>query len=270
MPSSGHKVRIVFFDIDGTLRSERSGRVPARTVRAVRALRRQGVRVVIATGRHPIELDGAGLEGMTFDGYAAANGQMCLDGVRHLFAGFPIGEEGTSALVRLFGQGDLLLWFFGVDESYANISDERLDLLSNATTGLAPEVRPYDGMTLYQAVALIGVEEEDALAAALPGCRLQRWGSEGVDIIAADGGKVEGMKAFLERFGCTREQSMAFGDQHNDLDMLRFAGIGVAMGNGGAEVRAAADHVTTSVDDDGIVRALEHFGVLAPGWDEAG
>lgn len=260
-------IRIVFFDIDGTLRSERTGRVPLRTQRAVAALRARGVRVVIATGRHPLELDAAGLEDMELDGFAAANGQMCLDGRRVLFSGFPLGAEGTAALVDLFERREMLLWFFGADECYANRDDGLLAVLSNATTGLLPVVRAYDGMTLYQAVALVGTDEDDALAARLPGCRLQRWGEMGVDIIAADGGKVEGMRAFLERFGCRREESMAFGDQHNDLDMLRYAGIGVAMGNGSAQVKDAADYVTASVDDDGIVQALEHFGVLAPGWD---
>lgn len=267
MPAGGKPIRIVFFDIDGTLRSDRSGRVPARARRAVAALRERGIAVVIATGRHPLELDGAGLEGMAFDGFAAANGQICLDGQRTPFAGFPIGAEGTTALVALFEQREMPLWFFGASESYVNRHDEMLMALSSETIGMVPDVRAYDGMKLYQAVALVGVDDEPELERRLPGCRLQRWGAFGVDIIAQDGGKVEGMKAFLERFGCTRQECMAFGDQHNDLDMLRFAGVGVAMGNASAEVKAAADHVTTSVDEDGIVRALELFEVLPCGWD---
>ena len=261
MMAAGSMVKLVFFDIDGTLLSQRTNRVPATTRVAVAALRRRGVRVVVATGRHPIELDAAGLDGMLFDGFAAANGQMCLDGARRLFVGHPIPAQGVQALVSLAEQGELI-WFFGEDDSYASRGDELLAQLSDATTGLMPEVRPYDGETVYQAVAFVSVEEEPELAAKLPGCRLQRWGAQGVDIIAADGGKVEGMKAFLTRFGCTCEECMAFGDQHNDLDMLRFAGIGIAMGNGAPEVKKAADYVTSSVDEDGVLRALEHFGLI--------
>ena len=55
---------------------------------------------------------------------------------------------------------------------------------------------------------------------------------------------------------------MAFGDGGNDESILRRAGIGVAMGNAGDEARAAADYITTSVDDDGVKNALEHFGVI--------
>ena len=55
---------------------------------------------------------------------------------------------------------------------------------------------------------------------------------------------------------------MAFGDGGNDIEMLRYAGIGVAMGNADDAVKAAADYVTTSVDDDGIMNALKHFGLI--------
>ena len=55
---------------------------------------------------------------------------------------------------------------------------------------------------------------------------------------------------------------MAFGDGENDISMLEFAGIGVAMGNAGDEVKAIADYVTDSVDDDGIEKALVHFGLI--------
>ena len=55
---------------------------------------------------------------------------------------------------------------------------------------------------------------------------------------------------------------MAFGDGGNDIDMLRYAGVGVAMGNAGDDVKAAADYVTAGVDEDGVERARRHFGVI--------
>ena len=259
--------RVVFFDIDGTLLSQETGVVPASARRAVRRLRERGVRVVVATGRHPLELDGAGLQGMEFDGFAAANGQMCLDSDRRLFAGSPLAGTAAKAIVELFERRDLLLWLFGEHESYVNMASETLLAMAEQVGGLSPQVRPYDGMTVYQAVALVSEEDEDALAAQLPGCILQRWGSEGVDIIAADGGKVAGMRAFLERFGCTREACVAFGDQKNDLEMLRYAGVGVAMGNGVAAVKEAADLVAPTVDEDGVARVLGELGLLGDDWE---
>ena len=55
---------------------------------------------------------------------------------------------------------------------------------------------------------------------------------------------------------------MAFGDGFNDIGMLGYAGIGVAMGNAADAVKASADYVTASVEEGGIAGALEHFGIL--------
>ena len=58
---------------------------------------------------------------------------------------------------------------------------------------------------------------------------------------------------------------MAFGDGGNDMDMLAYAGMGVAMGNAKEKVKACANYVTDSVDDDGVVTALKHFHIIQKG-----
>ena len=83
----------------------------------------------------------------------------------------------------------------------------------------------------------------------------------GRGLIFYPGGKVEGMRYFMSRFGLRREEVMAFGDEENDIDMLEYAGLGVAMGNAKAAVMAAADYVTAGVDEDGIEKALRRFGL---------
>ena len=65
-----------------------------------------------------------------------------------------------------------------------------------------------------------------------------------------------------ENFGFDMSETMAFGDGSNDVGMLRAAGIGVAMGNAYEKVKAAADYITTSDTDHGIVNALRHFGLI--------
>ena len=59
--------------------------------------------------------------------------------------------------------------------------------------------------------------------------------------------------------GLRPENVMAIGDDFTDLEMLRYAGIGVAMGNAPAGVKASADWVTTSVEEDGVAEAVEKW-----------
>ena len=71
-----------------------------------------------------------------------------------------------------------------------------------------------------------------------------------------------GMKKYIEAQGLSREDTIAFGDGPNDVDMIAFAGTGVVMGNGRPELKAQADFVTKSVDEDGIAYALEKLGLI--------
>jgi hydroxymethylpyrimidine pyrophosphatase-like HAD family hydrolase len=66
-----------------------------------------------------------------------------------------------------------------------------------------------------------------------------------------------------DHLGIAQEQTLAIGDGSNDLALLRWAGIGVAMGQAHPEVHAHADYVTRTLAEDGVAAALERF-VLAP------
>ena len=59
-----------------------------------------------------------------------------------------------------------------------------------------------------------------------------------------------------------RDEIIAFGDGDNDADMIQYAGIGVAMGNGSVKVKASADFITSSVDQDGIALALRQLRII--------
>jgi hydroxymethylpyrimidine pyrophosphatase-like HAD family hydrolase len=65
-----------------------------------------------------------------------------------------------------------------------------------------------------------------------------------------------------EAEGLDVSECMAFGDGGNDISILKAAGIGVAMCNAADDVKAAADYVTTHVDDNGIANALRHYGAI--------
>ena len=125
-----------------------------------------------------------------------------------------------------------------------------------------PEVAEYTGGDIYQVCAYLRPEEECLLDPIVGESVLSRWTYGGMDVIAKGGGKMKGIQRYLEMKGIKAEETIAFGDAENDLEMLKFAGIGVAMGNGEEQVKAQADYVTADVDDDGIAKALRHFGLI--------
>ncbi|NLB19758.1 MAG: HAD family phosphatase [Clostridium sp.] len=71
--------------------------------------------------------------------------------------------------------------------------------------------------------------------------------------------KAVGIQALIERLGITKEEVMAIGDEENDLPMIKFAGIGVAMGNATAEVKTASNHITATNNEAGVAKAIQKF-----------
>ena len=83
-----------------------------------------------------------------------------------------------------------------------------------------------------------------------------------LEVVPAGSSKGNGVAKAIEMLGFSPDEVMAFGDGDNDIEMLAMMGIGVAMGNGTSSAKVAADYVTLTNDNDGIVHALYHFGIL--------
>ena len=96
----------------------------------------------------------------------------------------------------------------------------------------------------------------------LDDCIITSWNDTGIDIISKHGGKAAGIQKFMDHYGFRLNETMAFGDGQNDIDMIRFVGTGISMGNGIDALKKAADYVTTDIDDDGIANGLRHFGLI--------
>ena len=110
--------------------------------------------------------------------------------------------------------------------------------------------------------ALAALSDERTVLPLLPNCESGRWFPAFTDIVAKGIRKQKGIDEIIRHFGIGQEETMAFGDGGNDISMLRHAAIGVAMGNANDDVKETADYITTSVDEDGIQKALKHFGII--------
>src|SRR5699024_12445037 len=73
---------------------------------------------------------------------------------------------------------------------------------------------------------------------------------------------VNAVHTLLGHLGASMEDTLAFGDAENDMQMVEKCGIGVAMGNAENDLKEVADYVTTDVNQDGMLKAFEHFGLI--------
>lgn len=255
-------IKAVFFDIDGTLLSHQSGGVPESARESLRQLKQAGIRIFAATGRHMLELARLPVQDLPFDGYVTSNGQLCLDGNKTLLYDNPIHPEDTQKLAALFGRMEHPIMIIERNRMYINFINGTVRRAQREISTPVPAVGAYTGNPVYQFVTYEGPECMGPLAKQLPHCKMSRWNPRAFDIIPGEGGKTAGIRQILRHFHLSREEIMAFGDGENDMDMLDFAGTGVAMGNAGDAVKEHADYVTAGIDQDGVRQALQVYGMI--------
>ena len=255
-------IKVIFFDIDGTLLSHTTGTVPDSAKQAIKMAQANGINCVIATGRDLVEMSKLPVMDIGFDGYLTLNGNICLDENKQMFAGNEIDSGEVEVLVSIFKAGRIPFVLIGEKQRYINYVDDVVIQTQEATHGTIPDIGEYKGEKIYQCLAFVNDDIRRKLDDLLDQCSITSWNDTGLDIIAKTGGKAAGIQKFLDKEGLKRSQVMAFGDGENDVAMIKFAGIGVSMGNGKDALKAAADYVTTSVDEDGIYNGLKHFGLI--------
>lgn len=255
-------IKVIFFDVDGTLVSHKTKSVPESARAALESLRSSGIKCVMCTGRHILEIEELPVRDIEFDAYITLVGQLVLDGDRNVVAGFPFSADEEERIVALFNEKRYPMQLVEKDELYINFINDRVRQVQNDISTSLPPLGEYSGRPIYQALCYTDAEETEAIAPFTEGMYITRWNRRAVDVLPGGGGKVLGMKEYLKAVGVDVSETMAFGDGENDADMLRFAGIGVAMGNAEAVTKASADYVTDHIDNDGVVKALRHFGLI--------
>ena len=255
-------IKAAFFDVDGTLLSHKTKSVPRSAREAVAKLQASGIKCIVATGRQIGEMNKLPVADMPFDGYITLNGQLTLDREKKMIYGTPITGRAKTFLLDLFEKNRLPALLVEEDRLYLNYVDDRVRLVQETISSPIPPFGAYTGNDIYQVCAYMSPGDEKLLEEIADDCVMTRWSLGGMDIIAKGGGKVEGIRKFLQREGIAVEETIAFGDAENDIEMLKFAGIGVAMGNGEEGAKQAADYITADIDDDGVAKALRHFGLI--------
>ena len=234
-------IKAVFFDIDGTLVSFHTHRVSEATRQAIRQLRTQGIKVFIATGRHLQVINNLVI-------YRRMIPEIALE---HLVKYQEEKETFPCIFVR---EKDMFI-------NYNNQHTREVFRMLDFPEPVVKDIHEATREGVFQLIAFFSEQQEDRIMQALPECEATRWNPLFTDVVPVGGNKSIGMEKILAYFGISREETMAFGDGGNDIPMLEYAGIGVAMGNASEEVQRHADFVTSGVDDEGIVHALKHFHI---------
>nr|MDH3154717.1 Cof-type HAD-IIB family hydrolase [Bacillus licheniformis] len=254
--------KLIFFDIDGTI-YDHDKRIPATAKQAVSDLKAHGHHVFIASGRAPFMVRPV-LEELGIDSFVSYNGQYVVFEGEVIYKN-PIAEQSLEAAACAFGQSAATpssSW--GKRGCALQLPPIRSSMKGSADLKVNPpeEDRTYfKGRDIFQ-VLLFCTQDEEERYSRFKEFDLVRWHERSTDVLPSGGSKAEGIKKVIEKLPFDREDTYAFGDGLNDLQMIEFAGTGVAMGNAVPELKKIADFITKPVDEDGIQYAVEALGLL--------
>ncbi len=256
-------IKAVFFDIDGTLVSFSTHTVPESARRAIEKLRDNGVKVFIATGRLLRHTEV--VSDIEVDGYITVNGSYCLTSSGEVIYEQSFPQDTVERILSFKEQYGFSMELMTHENIYVeHITPEvqkAIDMV-NIVPAIAPLREIADKQKVFQVCPYISRELEQEILPQLPECVGSRWTELFMDVNMRGIDKSIAARKVMAYYGFSMEESMAFGDGGNDVPLVRDVGLGVAMGNACDELKSVADYVTESVDEDGIEKALQHFGLI--------
>ena len=274
--------KIVFLDVDGTLINYET-KCPDSAKKAVELARAAGNKVYICTGCSKAEIeqrDLPELDGMIGGNgaYVEDNGEVVMhqglskEDVKHIVdwcndrhLGFYLeANSGMYCNDWMLEQGPATM------VKYATGKGADLAKAEATASGFVNSFIHLQGEDLYREdvhkISFILSSYQDHLDSKteFPHLIANTWGGKGELALFGDLGptgitKKHAIEVLLNHLGADQKDTISFGDAKIDLSMFELCAYNVAMGNGGPEIKEAADYVTTDVDDDGLYNAFEYL-----------
>ncbi|MFA9378177.1 MAG: Cof-type HAD-IIB family hydrolase [Lachnotalea sp.] len=270
--------KIIFLDIDGTL-CDIHGTVPQSAIMAVQTARKNGHKVYLCTGRSKGEIYEKIFD-IGFDGLIGAAGAY-VESDNEVLYHKSIDDNTIHSLVEYLQENKIVFvletnhgvfmqnndikileeLFKAIKGESRNESEENMGILKSiGNVSQASEVNKVLFFCSSKSIQEIQDQFKENLLV-MPSSIIDFGGISG-EISDKNINKSTGIQIVLEHLGITREAVIAMGDGPNDVEMLEFANIGIAMGNALDQLKQHADEVTDSVSENGIYNSFKKHELI--------
>ncbi|MEG2699997.1 MAG: Cof-type HAD-IIB family hydrolase [Hungatella sp.] len=256
---------IVSFDIDMTLLDHKTWRIPESAMKAVEMLRKTYM-IVIATGRDMDASYSTSLRDQIHpDAIIHLNGTKITVGDQVIFE-HEFDKRLLKQVLDYAGERPYSIGTTLEGQDYyvhpSKVEEYDLERFGESSRNFADPWKLMEKKV--HTLAYIGTEAEArSLEQHFPEISVHMFGQHrGADVVERAVSKAIGLRRLCEYYGTKMQETVAFGDSMNDYDILKAAGVGIAMGNAMEELKAAADYVTDDVDRDGIWKACLHLHLI--------
>lgn len=260
--------KVVFSDIDGTLLSPEH-KISDRTNQKIREMSNQGIPFVLVSARMPKGMREIRRELGSPRPMICYSGALVVDGKGQPVYSVTISPKEAYEICRRIHELEpaISVNIYSNDEWKVESLSNEWVMQEMAITNISAQEVDFTRKDAYHEVHKILCMGEsrqiDYIEAVLkeeyPDVRIYKSKDTYLEIMAMEASKSNAIRILERYYNVTKEQVVAFGDGHNDIDMLKYAGLGVAMGNADNLVREAADIVTDTNDNEGLWKTLDRI-----------
>lgn len=268
------KYKLIVSDMDGTLLNSQ-GKVSDETKKAMKNLLEKGMYIAIATGRIYTTARVYAKHLGIVTPIICCNGAVVknLEDDKKIY-GNPISKEDCFKIIDICKENDLYFHFYSEDTIYGEKLEYKMLYFSEWAKTLNEEDRIkikvvedsreiIEKETIYK----FGIQTDDIelldyiskLMNKEKNIEARKSLSNMLDLMNKGVSKGNAVKNLAKSLGIKREEIIAIGDNENDISMLEYAGLGVAMGNAEEEVKKVADYVTDTNDNEGVANVIYNF-----------
>jgi len=256
-------IKAVFLDFDGTVFSHTTESIPKSCVEAINKLTDQGILVYLASGRSIVEMKWFDYSAIKPSGLILCNGQLVYNEKNELVFDYPLTGRLLDFCIRIFNEKKIPSLLVSEDDIYSNFINDYITEVQRRVSSGVPHTKQYQGESIYMSSMFLESEEDERVVDEVRDiAEITVWQEGAIDLVPKGCSKVTGIEYVMKKYNIDVSETMAIGDGENDISMIKYCGIGVAMGHGKEVVKKAADYVTDSIEEDGIANAFKHFGLI--------
>lgn len=262
-------IKMCVFDVDGTLYDYYNHCIPQSTIQALKELQKNGIKIVVATGRCHYAL-GKALNDLNFDYVIGVNGAVIVDKEKKVLVRQDMSMDDVLKINAFCNETEAgLIWKF-IDHMYVYQHEDKVDWYEGQVSsdiGKEPfidcEEKNHHLIDLPQSCSLHAPFEKVKEAFANSNTiEFHQYSEDGFDFVCKGLNKGIGLTQLMKVVGVKKDEVVAFGDNYNDIPMFDVVSHKVVMGNGVDEVKKIATFITKSCDCDGIYAACKKLGLI--------
>ena len=260
-------IRLIAFDMDDTLlRDDRT--IGERTLRALRAAHEQGVKIIPATGRGKHSMWNFVQQMGVADAAICTNGAQVYDAVGRPVMEHPVPLETALRVARFAKENGWYLQGYSENDYFFDHETDETRLYARLANHMGQAVGDLEKYMTEPPFKLLFVQTDPEKMQRLKDTAIPLFGKEMclfvskpfyLEITDPKATKGAALLALAEKFGVMPSETMSFGDSGNDISMIEAAGVGVVMDNARDEIKAHADLIAPSNQDEGVAQIIEKY-----------